>query len=237
MKQTNGDLYTSLHQLNFQKADITQQDLNLIWEISEDIDYGIPILKEILLEHFQNFSITAVDGIIYETLLQKPHSEVQTFLQKQFPDGIVMLNSTKNIEYTSLQKALVNKDFLLSDKITQKKLCELANIDLHQRDWLYFTDVIDLPIEDLYTIDTLWKVHSLNRFGFSIQTQIWNTLKPNHEKLFTKIHWTINQNLCRYPQEFTWDISAPKGHLPLFNQLRGSQALITLLSHKAWKTS
>nr|YP_010336139.1 hypothetical protein MW609_pgp154 [Chroodactylon ornatum]UNJ14545.1 hypothetical protein [Chroodactylon ornatum] len=237
MKQINNDLQKTLHRLNFQKIDINQQDVNLIWEISEDIEHGIPILKETLLEHFQNSSITAVDGIIYEILLQSPNSEIQTFIQRQFSDGIVPLKSVKNIDYASLQKALVNKDFLLADKLTQKKLCELAGIDQHQRDWLYFTDVVDLPIEDLYTIDTLWRVHSWNRFGFSIQNQIWNTLKPNHEKLFTKIHWIIDQNLCRYPQEFTWDVSAPKGHLPLFNQLRGSQALITLLSHKAWQTS
>ncbi|PLZ94121.1 hypothetical protein CI594_16205, partial [Fischerella thermalis CCMEE 5196] len=41
-------------------------------------------------------------------------------------------------------------------------------------------------------------------------------------------------NWTRYPQEFTWDLSAPKGHLPLSNQLRGVRVIASIFAHPAW---
>ncbi|NET49629.1 MAG: hypothetical protein F6K09_13095, partial [Merismopedia sp. SIO2A8] len=49
-----------------------------------------------------------------------------------------------------------------------------------------------------------------------------------------KIGWKSGNSCTRYPNEFTWDISAPAGHLPLSNQLRGVRVMSSLLSHPAW---
>nr|YP_010336338.1 hypothetical protein MW428_pgp154 [Goniotrichopsis reniformis]UNJ14744.1 hypothetical protein [Goniotrichopsis reniformis] len=228
-------LQTLLQKIDFQSNDITSNQMDLINSIIAYNPSGHEELTKILYRHAQNQSILPIDGVIYDKLLKIQDLELQQFLIKNFPSGLIPLNSEKNIDYTHLQKLLEEKRFLEADKLTQKKLCELAEIKSN-RDWLYFTDIINLPITDLQTIDTLWRIHSQNRFGFSIQKQIWNTVQENREKLFLKIQWLVNQNLCRYPKEFIWDLSAPKGHLPLFNQLRGTQALIYLLSHKAWQS-
>ena len=60
----------------------------------------------------------------------------------------------------------------------------------------------------------------------------------NHDKdwnqLWIQLGWKVNNTLCRYPSEFTWNLHAPKGHLPLFNQLRGVRSLQYLFDHPAW---
>jgi GUN4-like len=67
-----------------------------------------------------------------------------------------------------------------------------------------------------------------------VQRELWLSVGKNWEKLWTQIDWKNGNNWTRYPQGFTWDLSAPKGHLPLSNQLRGVRVMAALLSHPAW---
>lgn len=175
-----------------------------------------------------------VDGFIYEVLLQSKDEKIKDFLDKECRDGIVNLESEVEVKYDKLRELLCNKNFQEADQLTQQKLCELAKIDIKNRSWLYFTDVKRLPTKDLITIDKLWQVHSQGKFGFSIQRQIWLSTNKNWNKLWNKLGWQIQNNLCRYPNEFIWDLSAPAGHLPLFNQLRGVQVLSSVFNHPAW---
>jgi hypothetical protein len=57
----------------------------------------------------------------------------------------------------------------------------------------------------------------------------------NWDKFWHAIGWKINKRNIRYPQEFIWNNNAPKGHLPLFNQIRGVQVLASLFVHPAWE--
>ncbi|MBV9387633.1 MAG: GUN4 domain-containing protein, partial [Chroococcidiopsidaceae cyanobacterium CP_BM_ER_R8_30] len=54
------------------------------------------------------------------------------------------------------------------------------------------------------------------------------------EKFWPKIGWKTGNNWTRYPDGFTWNLTAPRGHLPLSNQLRGVRVIASLLSHPAW---
>ena len=149
---------------------------------------------------------------------------------------IVLLKSERNIDYTPLETLLKAQDFQAADKLTLEKLCELAGVEPTQRKWLYFTEVENFPVTDLQTIDKLWLNYSEGKFGFSVQREIWLSLGKNWEKLWPKIGWKSGNNWTRYPNEFIWDLSAPKGHLPLSNQLRGVRVMASLLSHPAWTT-
>ena len=149
---------------------------------------------------------------------------------------IVLLKSERNIDYSPLEELLKAQDFQAADQITLEKLCELAGVEATQRKWLYFTEVENFPVTDLQTINQLWLNYSEGKFGFSVQREIWLTLGKNWEKLWPKIGWKAGNNWTRYPNEFTWDLSAPKGHLPLSNQLRGVRVMASLLSHPAWTT-
>ena len=150
--------------------------------------------------------------------------------------GIVLLNSERNIDYTQLLELLKGQDFQQADRMTLEKLCELAGVEAVQRKWLYFTEVENFPLADLQTIDRLWLTHSQGKFGFSVQREIWLSLGKNWEKLWPKIGWKTGNNWTRYPNEFTWDLTAPRGHLPLTNQLRGVRVMASLLSHPAWSS-
>ncbi len=197
---------------------------------------GEKALMEFLQQRQTNFP-TWIDGKIYQVLDQSDSPLAQEFLQTNFPRSIVPLKSERNIDYTQLQKLLISQDFQAADSLTLRLLCQLAGASAIQRKWLYFSEIDNFPVVDLHTINTLWVVFSEGKFGFSVQRDIWRSVDKNWEKLWVQIGWKDGNNFTRYPNEFTWDLSAPIGHLPLSNQLRGVRAISSLLSHPAWNNT
>ena len=160
----------------------------------------------------------------------RKNTSIENFRREFLP-----LRSSVGVDYTTLQQLLARQDFQAADKLTTEKLCELAGADAVQRKWIYFTEVERLPQLDLHTIDTLWMLHSEGKFGFSIQREMWLGMSKNWDKLWVKIGWKNGNNWTRYPGSFTWNLTAPRGHLPLSNQLRGVRVISSLLSHPAWE--
>lgn len=208
-----------------------KKQLQAIDQLSELGDPGLAVLKEFLQDGREpNLAL----GKAYQCLYQNPLT--QDFILAHFPNGIVPLNSELNIDYKPLQQALLTQDFQAADLLTLEKLCELAGEAAIERKWLYFSEVDNFPITDLQTIDRLWLLHSEGKFGFSVQREIWLSNRKDFSKVWSKIGWKVENNWTRYPKEFTWNLNAPKGHLPLSNQLRGVRAFASLLSHPAWST-
>jgi hypothetical protein len=197
---------------------------------------GIPGIEIAIdwLDLHRNEPPTIVTGAVYQALYSSELSIATAYLDREFPTGIVPLRSGQGIDYTTLQKLLARQEFQAADKLTTEKLCELAGADAIARKWIYFTEVEQLPTIDLQTIDSLWKLHSEGKFGFSIQRDMWLGMSKNWDKLWVKIGWKSGNNWTRYPGSFTWDLTAPQGHLPLSNQLRGVRVMSSLLSHPAW---
>jgi len=169
-----------------------------------------------------------VDALIYEYV----YKVNKDLLTQKLPNGLLSLNLVNNGLYLDLEQLLIEKNFLDADILTQKKLIQLADID--NREWLYFSDIKKIPSEDLIIIDKLWSIYSSNKFGFSIQRNLWLSVNKDWSQLWKNIGWEIDNKMCRYPNEFIWDTTAPKGHLPLFNQLRGIQVLSALFNHPVW---
>jgi hypothetical protein len=194
---------------------------------------GLNVLSEFLLQR-RDRPVTWVEGKAYQFLYNSDAPQAQEFLQNYFPEGIVPLKSEAGVNYNSLQQLLAVQDFQAADLMTIQKMCEVAGTTAVQRKWLYFTDVYNFPTVDLHTINNLWIVHSEGKFGFSVQREIWLSLGKNWDNLWTKIGWKSGNKWTRYPNEFTWEMSAPKGHLPLSNQLRGVRVIASLFAHPAW---
>ncbi|MBF2065287.1 MAG: GUN4 domain-containing protein [Calothrix sp. C42_A2020_038] len=194
---------------------------------------GFDILMEFLYNRRQT-SVTWVDGKVYQLLYNSEYDKAKEFLQAYFPQGVVPLISEREIDYSPLQSLLAKQDYQAADRMTIQKMCELAGSAAVQRKWLYFTEVENFPIADLRTINNLWVVYSEGKFGFSVQREIWLSLGKNWDNVWTKIGWKAGNNWTRYPNEFTWDLTAPRGHLPLSNQLRGVRVIASLLAHPAW---
>lgn len=97
----------------------------------------------------------------------------------------------------------------------------------------------EIPVEDMQTIDDLWKAGSKGKFGFSVQRQVWRACNEQWSKFFLAIDWLTGENLNyrAWPAEFVYDLdTACKGHLPLTNALRGTQLFQAILQHPAYQT-
>nr|YP_009397143.1 hypothetical protein [Thuretia quercifolia]ARW66329.1 hypothetical protein [Thuretia quercifolia] len=220
------------------KNHITHEIINYIDSMTNNNEQGqkelLNFLKEKLIIDKKNASL--LDGLIFTKLKKQKTKKINIELNQLFPNGIVQFANSLKIDYQPLQTLLLNQNFQDADKLTQQYLCQLTQLEQEkQRKWLYFTDIQLIPSEDLLTLDLLWQIYSYGKFGFSIQRKIWLTNNYNWDIFLNKIGWVQNEINKRYPQEFTWTIEAPKGHLPLFNQLRGIQVLSYLFKHIAWK--
>nr|UAD87731.1 hypothetical protein [Gracilaria textorii] len=216
--------------------DRTQQ-VKIIEQIMQSGKVGQEALLNLLVNRciIQKQNVEILDGLIFEFLYFYSIDDIKTRLSSYFSFGLIDLKSSLQLNYQPLQDLLINHSFQQADKLTQSYLCSLANLGRKcSRNWLYFTDVFSLPPEDLYILDKLWRVYSRNKFGFSIQRKIWLSINCNWEKLWVYIGWKKNGIPLRYPGEFIWNIDAPDGHLPLFNQLRGVQVIAALFNHSLW---
>ncbi len=208
--------------------------LQLLTEIDNTDPAALEFLQTVVSEPVTNWP-TLLQGKAYQQLYESPLPMATDFLQSTFPAGIVPLKSAAGVKYQDLQQLLIDRQWQAADKLTNLKLCELAGPIALQRQWLYFTDIKILPILDLQTIDRLWWTYSEGQFGFTVQREIWLSVSKNWDKLWPKIGWKDGINWTRYPGSFTWDMSAPRGHLPLSNQLRGVRSMAALLAHPAWQ--
>lgn len=192
---------------------------------------------QVLIKFLEAGTINEVDivrGKVYGELYRLKQPITEAFIQTHFPQGIIPLNSQRNLDYQPLDKILLEQKFQDADTLTRNLLCELAGDGAVQRKWLYFTEVEQFPVTDLQTIDGLWRLHSEGKFGFSVQRKLWLSVGQDFTKLWPKIGWKNSNNWTQYPNQFTWSLSAPTGHLPLLNQLRGVRVAASLFSHEAW---
>jgi len=140
------------------------------------------------------------------------------------------------MQYEDLQALLASQAFEKADRLTLTKLCTLAGPLALKRGWLYFTEVDRIPAADLLTMDQLWRTYSGDRFGFSVQRALWLSVGKDWERFWPLIGWRKGNEWTRYPVEFNWETTAPKGHLPTSNQLRGVRVLAALMAHPAWQS-
>jgi hypothetical protein len=148
-----------------------------------------------------------------------------------FPGGWLIARSAAAIDYGPLQAHLLQQDFEAADRLTSSHLRQLAGSAAEQRGYVYFSEVAALPALDLESLDRLWLTYSLGRFGFSVQGQILRRCQGRWEALWSLLGWKQDGVWTRYPSGFTWSITAPEGHMPLINQLRGVRLMDALLKH------
>ncbi|WP_320667579.1 GUN4 domain-containing protein [Prochlorococcus sp. MIT 1307] len=141
--------------------------------------------------------------------------------------------SLEGIDYASFQSSLLSENFEDADRFTSAILRQLAGPEAEERGYVYFSEVGTMSGVDLVTLDRLWFAYSQGRFGFSIQARLLNSLGGRYDRLWPRIGWKENGVWTRYPHAFSWSITAPEGHMPLVNQLRGVRLMDALLNHPA----
>ncbi|MEM6612602.1 MAG: GUN4 N-terminal ARM-like repeat domain-containing protein [Cyanobacteria bacterium P01_C01_bin.72] len=210
-----------------------KNQLKIVEQLLSDRESGLKILLDWMID-VKDQSKNLALGKAYQALYSSSNEKIKDFLALNFPQGTVPLDSALAVNYEPLQKLLAQQDFQAADVMTLQKMCELAGTAAVERKWIYFTEVVNLPVTDLLTLDRLWLMSSAGKFGFSVQRRLWLSVGKDFTKLWTKIDWKSGNTWTRYPTEFTWDLSAPQGHLPLSNQLRGVRVIDAIFSHPAW---
>ena len=127
--------------------------------------------------------------------------------------------SEKGVNYDTLEQLLAAKNWQEADAETGKKMLEVAG--QQERGYLDHNDIKKFPCQDLCTIDQLWVYYSDERFGFSIQKEIWQSLgstdrydKEIVERFCDRTGWRVNGKL-KYPDfAFGTHAKAPRGYLP-----------------------
>ncbi|MEM7793042.1 MAG: GUN4 N-terminal ARM-like repeat domain-containing protein [Cyanobacteria bacterium P01_C01_bin.118] len=212
------------------RSNTLKRQLAAVAELADAGEPGISVLID-FVKDAANCGPAA--GKAYQLLGISDSIAAQSFVATA--SGVVVVKSERNVDYQPLQALLIAQDFEEADRVTLQKLCELAGPAAVQRKWVYFTEVDSFPVVDLLTIDQLWRVYSEDRFGFSKQRELWMGLNQNWNRLWEKLAWKSGNIWTRYPGGFVWDLSAPIGHLPLSNQLRGVRMMEFLLCHPAWE--
>jgi len=149
----------------------------------------------------------------------------------------IPLISVIGVDFTALRDHLKAGDFRQADDETRALLIKMAGEGAIKRGWVYFSEVKSIPIEDLQTMDALWKTASGGNFGYSVQRDIWNQQQKRWPKFMRQLDWVVGDNAIyrKWPAEFIYSMDAARGHLPLTNALRGTQLFEALLEHPAFE--
>lgn len=164
-------------------------------------------------------------------VLRRHQPEALARIARVESDGWFETPSARGIDYSPMQRALLDEDFEEADRLTSCVLRELAGDQAVKRGYVYFSEVPPMEGLDLATLDRLWIAYSQGRFGFTVQARLLKALDGRYDRLWPRIGWKLDGTWTRYPGAFQWSMEAPEGHMPLINQLRGVRLMDALLSH------
>lgn len=168
--------------------------------------------------------------------------EVETLNEvADVPQIPTYLPSDRGIDYVPLATMLATGDFFAADQFTRDNLIKLGGAESQKRNFVYWTEVPNLPSTDLATMERLWLQFSDGKFGYSVQKRVWDIENGNFDKFIRRIGWTKEENGSERKlkwfgkSEFIYDVDkAVKGHLPLTSALRGTQLVKQLMEHPVW---
>ena len=153
------------------------------------------------------------------------------FFENDIYNNWFFTNSAIDLKYQDLQLNLLKQNFEEADRLTSSYLRKLAGKVAENRGYVFYSEVKNIPGEDLDTIDRLWNIYSQGKFGFSNQAKLLKSVGKRYDLLWPKIGWKKDGIWTRYPSSFCWSLKAPEGHMPLVNQLRGVRLMDSILRH------
>ncbi|MBW4490482.1 MAG: GUN4 domain-containing protein [Trichocoleus desertorum ATA4-8-CV12] len=119
--------------------------------------------------------------------------------------------SATGVDYTKLRDLLAAAHWQAADQETWAVLCQALGKPLGR--YLLPGDISKLPCEDIQIIDGLWTKHSQKRFGWTVQTQIYQSVESDYGSFCQRIGWPLHNSAPIY-SNLKFNRSAPVGHLP-----------------------
>ncbi|MEG3899771.1 MULTISPECIES: serine/threonine-protein kinase [unclassified Microcoleus] len=130
--------------------------------------------------------------------------------------------SARGVDYTKLRDFLSNKKWKEADRETWALMCQ--SLSLQPGTALEIRQIYQLPCEDLQTLDRLWLHYSQGRFGFSVQKQIYESVKGDYIRFCDRVNWSTYNSATALGQ-IKFSQQAPIGHLPSRSWVGGIQWL------------
>lgn len=147
----------------------------------------------------------------YDVVLGGQNFQVQPPL-----DGVVLGNFSKGT--VNLQALLQQQRWEEADSETQAIMLEMCQ--RKKEGFLRGEDLDKIDCSHWWIINNLWRTYSKDRFGLSIQAEIWRsvggTSKPDWDAWcrFGKMTgWCVEDDWL-YWNEVQFDLDVPRGHLP-----------------------
>ncbi len=209
--------YDGLGYDNVNNLDVIQRAFDegiVAIQLENLLQVAVPSLWKKVNHQFVSNSIFSTQSIQLISNHQRNNSIklAQIPLQKNHVDVTSDEESELDVDYTALKEFIQQNKFKEADFETTRIMLWIANRLTDQI--LTGEDFQDFPLLDLTTINKLWLTGSNNKFGFSIQKQIWIKKGGNPGKY-------TYQNFRRFVEELKWekddipcDLRAKKGYLP-----------------------
>jgi hypothetical protein len=218
-----------------------QRVLQVVWDIFQQKSKSLAQIDNLLLNPMEfrevaedikkkleyQLDMIAEKATKYANNPQDIRFDSSNFLPILSTRRLVELQLGLGVDYTNLLDLLFAKKWKEADEETRRLLLKCANrkegdyLDLLDSDRNFFQD--NFFQEELRIIDQLWLKYSHNRFGFSVQKQIWvelgGKLDGNYDydilnKLKDKIDWRKDGEDLKY-SDVIFAADAPLGHLPV----------------------
>ena len=199
---------------------------NLINDIESSVESLYAVGEEIINSVDRDGDDWSIGWVLQVLKKYKPD-----FFEKDIYNNWYFTNSEIDLNYNDLQLNLLKQNFEEADRLTSSYLRKLAGKVAENRGYVFYSEVKDMPGEDLVTIDRLWNIYSQGKFGFSNQAKLLKSVGKRYDLLWPKIGWKKDGIWTRYPSSFCWSLKAPDGHMPLVNQLRGVRLMDSILKH------
>ena len=121
------------------------------------------------------------------------------------------LISPIEIDFSRLKDFLYQKEWQQADEETWAILCQL--VAKPNGSYLFKSDIEKLCCYHLELLDMLWVFHSQERFGFSIQQQIYQEVQEEYHLFCDRVGWPAYRP-SNSAAAFDYRDRAPVGHLP-----------------------
>ncbi len=126
----------------------------------------------------------------------------------------------QEIDYTCLRDLLKTGQWKEADEETAAVMQRIAGGE--KQAWVHGATLENFPCVELNTINRLWLEHSRDRFGLSVQQQIFASVNYNWDEFGDRVGWCGKKGWFRRSEiywktyaELTFTDAAPVGHLPV----------------------
>jgi serine/threonine protein kinase len=202
-------------------------------EVLQDINAALDIRPQLFLSLKMPIAPTIVDSPNSANLnaAQTPKPPIlpksaansaETLSLSMISNLELTLLSARGVDYTKLRNYLSSKKWKEADRETWAVMCQ--SLSLTPGIQLEISQIYKLPCEDLQIVDRLWLHYSQGRFGFSVQKEIYESVKGDYVRFCDRVNWPT-YNSTTSPGKLKFTQQAPIGHLPSRSWVGGIQWL------------